>query len=256
MSSTEPKGDLTSGLPARFPSPTTNLPITSVDELTSNTTLVPLNLSHGADLFKNLGGPQNSHLYTYMPYEPLISLEDLNKHIDLLVSIPNLQPYAILSADERHLSNQQPYQKLNTEAPSPSSAQNLTSDQHPPQTAIGIIALINIVPTHRTVEVGHVLFANTLQRTTAATEACYLLIKHAFEDLGYLRVEWKANSFNEASRRAALRLGFTYEGRFRKHMVVKGRRRDSDWFSVLDDEVCSLFSYCSVPTIPLRFVFP
>jgi RimJ/RimL family protein N-acetyltransferase len=95
---------------------------------------------------------------------------------------------------------------------------------------------MNIVPSHRTIEIGHVLFSPVLQRTTAATESIYLLMKHCFEDLNYRRVEWKANDLNEPSKRAALRLGFVFEGVFRKHMVVKGRNRDTAWFSVTDDE--------------------
>ena len=80
------------------------------------------------------------------------------------------------------------------------------------------------------------LYARSLQRTCAATEAIHLLMRYAFEDLGYRRFEWKCDSLNEPSRRAAARLGFTYEGRFRHHMVTKGRNRDTDWFSVTDAE--------------------
>jgi RimJ/RimL family protein N-acetyltransferase len=75
-----------------------------------------------------------------------------------------------------------------------------------------------------------------LQKTRAATEAIFLMIRHAFEDLAYRRVEWKCDSLNEASRRAARRFGFSYEGTFRQHMVVKGRNRDTAWFSLLDRE--------------------
>jgi RimJ/RimL family protein N-acetyltransferase len=74
-----------------------------------------------------------------------------------------------------------------------------------------------------------------LQRTTAATEAMYLMIRHAF-DLGYRRCEWKCNALNAPSRAAALRLGFTYEGTFRQAAVMKGRNRDTDWFSIIDGE--------------------
>ncbi|KAJ3194530.1 hypothetical protein HDU82_002441, partial [Entophlyctis luteolus] len=102
--------------------------------------------------------------------------------------------------------------------------------------AVGIDCYLNIVPANRSIEIGHVMFGPKLARTAAATEASYLLMKYAFEQLHYLRVEWKTNNFNEASKRAALRLGFTHEGIFRKHMVVKGRRRDSWWASCLDDE--------------------
>ena len=80
------------------------------------------------------------------------------------------------------------------------------------------------------------LLGKGLQRTRAATEAIHLLIGHAIDDLGYRRFEWKCDSLNEPSRRAATRFGFTYEGRFRNHMIVKGRNRDTDWFSIIDGE--------------------
>jgi RimJ/RimL family protein N-acetyltransferase len=89
---------------------------------------------------------------------------------------------------------------------------------------------------NRVVEVGNVLFTPALQATTAATEAMYLMARHAFEDLGYRRYEWKCNDLNAPSKRAAVRLGFTYEGLFRQHMVVKGRNRDTAWYSMLDGE--------------------
>lgn len=101
---------------------------------------------------------------------------------------------------------------------------------------LGYITLMRITPAHLTIEVGNVMFSAALQRTTGATESVYLLIKHAFEDLGYRRVEWKCDALNGPSRRAAVRLGFTFEGVFRQHMVIKGRSRDTAWFSVLRDE--------------------
>jgi RimJ/RimL family protein N-acetyltransferase len=91
-------------------------------------------------------------------------------------------------------------------------------------------------PAHGVVEVGNILLTPALQRTTAATEAMYLMARHVFEDLGYRRYEWKCNAENLPSRRAAARLGFTYEGIFRQHMVAKGRNRDTAWFSMLDGE--------------------
>jgi len=84
-------------------------------------------------------------------------------------------------------------------------------------------------------EVGHLVFAPHLQRTPAATEAMYLMMRHVFE-LGYRRYEWKCDALNAASRRAAERLGFTYEGTFRQHMVYKGRSRDTAWYSITDAE--------------------
>ena len=86
------------------------------------------------------------------------------------------------------------------------------------------------------VETGHILFGPRLARTRAATEALYLQARHAFDDLGYRRFEWKCDNANEPSKRAALRFGFTFEGVFRQHMIVKGRNRDTAWFALLDHE--------------------
>jgi RimJ/RimL family protein N-acetyltransferase len=91
-------------------------------------------------------------------------------------------------------------------------------------------------PAHGVVEVGNILLTPSLQRTTAATEAMYLMAGHVFDYLGYRRYEWKCNAENLPSRRAAQRLGFTFEGIFRQHMVVKGRNRDTAWFSMLEHE--------------------
>jgi RimJ/RimL family protein N-acetyltransferase len=95
---------------------------------------------------------------------------------------------------------------------------------------------MRIDPVHRGIEVGSILYTPALQRTTGATEAMYLMARHAFEDLGYRRYEWKCNALNQPSRRAALRFGFTFEGIFRQHMIVKGRNRDTAWYSMLDSE--------------------
>jgi RimJ/RimL family protein N-acetyltransferase len=102
--------------------------------------------------------------------------------------------------------------------------------------AAGWAAYMRIKPAHGVIEVGNVMFSPRLQRTRAATEAMYLMARHVFEDLGYRRYEWKCNAENEASRRAALRLGFTFEGIFRQHMVIKDRNRDTAWFAMLDRE--------------------
>ncbi len=106
----------------------------------------------------------------------------------------------------------------------------------PDQQPLGMAAYLRIAPEVGVVEIGHIWFARRLQRTTAATEAIYLLARHVFDDLGYRRLEWKCNALNAASRGAAERFGFTFEGVFRKHMVVKGRNRDTAWFSITDDE--------------------
>jgi RimJ/RimL family protein N-acetyltransferase len=95
---------------------------------------------------------------------------------------------------------------------------------------------MRIEPAHRVIEVGSILFTPRLQRTVGATETMYLMARHVFEDLGYRRYEWKCNALNAPSRRAAVRLGFTFEGVFRQHMIIKGRNRDTAWFSMLDSE--------------------
>ena len=87
---------------------------------------------------------------------------------------------------------------------------------------VGSASYLRIDPANRVIEVGHILFTPALQRTAGATEAMYLMARHAFEDLRYRRYEWKCNALNEPSRRAALRLGFQFEGIFRQHMIVKG----------------------------------
>jgi RimJ/RimL family protein N-acetyltransferase len=102
--------------------------------------------------------------------------------------------------------------------------------------ALGIATLMNINPVMRVIEVGHIVYAPALQRTALATEAQYLLARYVFETLSYRRYEWKCNALNAASRRAAERFGFTFEGVFRQHMIVKGRNRDTAWFSMLDGE--------------------
>jgi RimJ/RimL family protein N-acetyltransferase len=102
--------------------------------------------------------------------------------------------------------------------------------------ALGLASYLRIAPESGVVEIGHIWFGAPLKRTRAATEAIYLLARHAFEDLGYRRLEWKCNSLNAASRRAAERFGFSFEGVFHKHMVVKGRNRDTAWYAITDEQ--------------------
>jgi RimJ/RimL family protein N-acetyltransferase len=96
----------------------------------------------------------------------------------------------------------------------------------------GLASYLRIDEEHGSIEIGHIWFGSPLQRTTAATEAIFLLARHAFDDLGYRRFEWKCNALNARSRRAAERFGFTFEGVFRNHMVVKGRNRDTAWYAI------------------------
>lgn len=102
-------------------------------------------------------------------------------------------------------------------------------------TATGVGSFMRIDPANGVIEIGHLNFAPPLQRTPASTEAVSLMMARAFA-LGYRRVEWKCNALNAASRRAALRLGFSFEGVFRQAMVVKGRNRDSAWYAVIDQD--------------------
>jgi RimJ/RimL family protein N-acetyltransferase len=102
--------------------------------------------------------------------------------------------------------------------------------------AEGRQSFLRITPEHGVIEIGHVLWGPAVARTRVATEALLLYAAHAFDDLGYRRFEWKCDAANEPSRRAALRFGFTYEGTFRQHMVVRGRNRDTAWFATTDGE--------------------
>jgi RimJ/RimL family protein N-acetyltransferase len=102
--------------------------------------------------------------------------------------------------------------------------------------AVGYFTLMEIRPEMRVIEVGHVLYSPALQRTPLGTETQFLLAQYAFEVLGYRRYEWKCNALNAASRRAALRYGFIYEGTLRQLMIAKGRNRDNAYFSMLDSE--------------------
>ncbi len=102
--------------------------------------------------------------------------------------------------------------------------------------AAGVMALMRIDTANGVAEIGHICLAPRLQRTAAVTEAVFLLTNRIFNELGYRRFEWKCDDANARSKRAAERYGFRHEGLFRQHMVVKGRNRDTAWFSILDTE--------------------
>jgi RimJ/RimL family protein N-acetyltransferase len=102
--------------------------------------------------------------------------------------------------------------------------------------AVGYQTFLRIDAPNRVIEVGNIMYTPAMQRTAGATEAQYLFAAHVFDDLGYRRYEWKCNALNAPSRRAAERFGFTFEGIFRQHMIVKGRNRDTAWFAMLDSE--------------------
>lgn len=102
--------------------------------------------------------------------------------------------------------------------------------------AAGVAALMRIDRNHGVIEVGHINFSPRLQRTRQATEAIYLMMARAFDELGYRRFEWKCDHLNAPSREAALRFGFTFEGIFRKAVVYKGRSRDTAWYAIVDTD--------------------
>lgn len=169
--------------------------------------VVPLDSVHYADLYAATCGAADDDLWTYRPVDRPASLAALWMHLAGIVDDPDLEAFAFLPTEGPHSGR-----------------------------AAGIASYARIEPRHGQVEVAGVLLGRGLQRTRAATEAIHLLMAHAFDDLGYRRFEWKCDSLNAPSRRAAARLGFREEGRFRNHMVVKGHNRDTDWFSVTDAE--------------------
>jgi RimJ/RimL family protein N-acetyltransferase len=167
--------------------------------------LVPLDASaHGADLWSLTCAPENDALWLYLFDGPYRERAAFDQALAKKAAADDPLFFAILERDGGR--------------------------------AVGYASLMRIEPAHRVIEVGNILYTPALQRTTGATEAMYLLARHVFDDLGYRRYEWKCDSRNEPSRRAALRLGFTFEGIFRQHMIVKGRNRDTAWFSMLDAE--------------------
>ena len=97
-------------------------------------------------------------------------------------------------------------------------------------------SLMRIVPEHGVIEIGNILWGPAISRTRISTEAFFLVARYVFDELGYRRFEWKCNDRNEPSKAAALRFGFTFEGLFRQHMVIKGENRDTAWFSIIDRE--------------------
>jgi RimJ/RimL family protein N-acetyltransferase len=170
----------------------------------TSVTLVPLTPDHTADLFDAVGGEEKRALWTYMGDGPFLSRSEFENAIVAKSKSEDPLFFAI----------------INNETQKP----------------IGYTTLMRIDAKSRSVEVGNIMFSPLLQRTKAATEAMYLLAKHAFVDLGYRRYEWKCDNLNGPSKRAAIRFGFTFEGIFRQHMIYKSRSRDTAWFSIVDTE--------------------
>ncbi len=166
--------------------------------------LEPLNVAqHANDLWHAYTGDNKAHIWDYLPYGPFNNCSEFEDFLKTRAQSNEDIFYAIVLCES--------------------------------QQAVGHIAYSRIQPNAGSIEIAHVCFSPLLQKTTAATQAIYLLIDHCFS-LGYRRCEWKCNSLNQASKNAAQRLGFTYEGRFRQAVVVKGRNRDTDWYSIIDGE--------------------
>lgn len=159
---------------------------------------------HAADLHTaNIAG-DDGRGWTYMAYGPFASLQDYIKWAEPASASVDPLFYTIL--------------------------------EKPSGRAVGVASLMRIDPANGVIEVGNIKYSSALQRTAAATEAMFLLMRYVFDDLGYRRYEWKCDSCNAPSRAAALRLGFVYEGMFRQAVIYKGRNRDTAWFSITDRE--------------------
>jgi RimJ/RimL family protein N-acetyltransferase len=160
---------------------------------------------HGRALFSaSHEGESPDRLFRYLPYGPFGAFDDFKSWLEQRAETTDPLFFAVVD--------------METDA------------------VQGMASFLAMVPEHGVIEIGHIWFSPALQRTRKATEAIYLMSRLAFDALGYRRLEWKCDALNDASRRAAARFGFTYEGTFRQHLVVKGRNRDSAWFSILDGE--------------------
>lgn len=169
---------------------------------------------HAADLYAADRLDAEGVSWTYLPYGPFTEPAEYRTWVESVYEGRDPLFYAI----------------IDTDAPEPR--------------ATGVLALLRVQPAAGSIEVGHVHYSPLLQRRRAATEAQYLVARHVFEDLGYRRHEWKCDALNAPSRRAAERLGFTYEGTFRQAVVVRGRNRDTAWYAMTNEDW---------PTVRARF---
>ena len=168
------------------------------------TRLEPLEVEHAEDLYSAMMLAPDGRAYTYLFEERPDSLEAMQARIARMTSDTSLLHHAVIDRSTGR--------------------------------AIGHAALMRIDPTHGVVEVGHITMSPLLQRTRMATEMMALFLRRVFDELGYRRFEWKCDSLNAPSRRAATRFGFQFEGIFRQAVVYKGRNRDTAWYSILDQE--------------------
>jgi RimJ/RimL family protein N-acetyltransferase len=159
---------------------------------------------HAADLFAANAVDGEGRMWTYMGYGPFATLDDYRTWMRTTCLGDDPLFHAIIDK---------------------------TSGK-----AAGVASLLRIDPANGVVETGHIAYAPALQRTLAATEAMFLLMRRVFDELGYRRYEWKCDALNAPSRQAAGRLGFSFEGIFRQAVIYKGRNRDTAWFAVIDKD--------------------
>ena len=160
--------------------------------------------AHTAELFEAYAADSTGANWTYLPYGPFSTLDAYRSWVTEVTVADDPLFFAVVDGSTRRAS--------------------------------GVASLLRISTSDGSIEVGHIHFSPLLQRSRASTEAIYLLMARVFDDWGYRRYEWKCNSLNAPSMAAAVRLGFTFEGIHRNAMVVKGRNRDTAWFSITDDE--------------------
>ena len=167
--------------------------------------VVPLDPArHGDALWQSSGGAEHHELWRYLHSGPFAERGAFDEYLNAKAASEDPMYFALVD--------------------------------HATRRAAGHASYMRIDAGQRVIEVGGILYTPALQKTRAATEGMYLMARNAFEDLGYRRYEWKCNVLNDASQSAARRLGFSFEGVFRQHMIVKGRSRDTAWFSMLDRE--------------------
>lgn len=166
---------------------------------------------HADDLFSADRHDRSGQSWTYLPYGPFADVASYRQWVEQVAAGADPRFYAVVDTD-------------------PAAGTGSLGR------AVGVLSLMRVDPDFGSIEVGHVHYSPLLQRRRAATEAQYLVMRHVFDDLGYRRHEWKCDALNAPSRAAAERLGFTYEGTFRRSAVVKGRNRDTAWYSLLDVE--------------------
>lgn len=172
--------------------------------------LVPIDESHIPSLYQHLCS--DDAVWAYMWVGPFTSEREFGDYIRSIIPSENPVYYTVIAT------------------------QALPDRGVAAGTPVGYLSLGRIDPPNRSIEIGDVTFSAALQRTTAATEALFLAMRYCVEDLGNRRLEWRCDSLHVKSRRAAERLGFTYEGMFRKFKIFRGRNRDTTWYSVTDDE--------------------